>query len=140
VFPSFSKDEKTVIANISEFAEDNVLIKSVRGDYDAAFVNGVEAYLNKNNIKYFFSPYKYTNRNRVVYRAIRTVRDMFFNIGTDVSLLDVELMQKVVHFYNNSIHRSPFNRFTPNQTQNNYIIERTYIEEKNRQLKKAKGA
>jgi hypothetical protein len=58
MFPSFSKDEKTVIASISELLADNILIKSVRGDYDAAFVNGLEAYLNKNNIKYFFSPYK----------------------------------------------------------------------------------
>jgi hypothetical protein len=65
---------------------------------------------------------------------------MFFNLGTDVSLFDVELMQKVVHFYNNSIHRSLFNRFTPTQAQNNYIIERTFIQEKNRQLEKAKDA
>jgi hypothetical protein len=127
VLPSFSKDEKTVIASISELLEDNILIKSVRGDYDAAFVDSLEAYLNKNNIKYFFSPYKYTNRNSLVDRAIRTIRDMFFNLGTDVSLFDVELMQKVVNFYNNSIHRSLFNRFTLNQAQNNYIIERTYI-------------
>jgi hypothetical protein len=112
----------------------------VRGNYDAAFVNGVEVLLSQNNIKYFFSPYKYTNRNRVVYRAIRTIRDMFFNIGLQVSLFNVELMQKVIHFYNNSIHRSLFNRFTANQAQNNYIIVRTYIQEKNRQLEKAKKA
>jgi hypothetical protein len=98
VFPSFSKDEKKVIASISELLENNTLIKSVRGDYDAAFVNGVEIFLNQNNIKYFFSPYKYTNRNRIVDRVIRTIRDMFFNIGLHVSLFDVELMQKVVHF------------------------------------------
>jgi hypothetical protein len=100
-------------------------------------VNCLEAYLNKNNIKYFFSPYNYTNRNRVVDRAIRTIRDMFFNLGTEVSLFDVELMKKVVHFYNNCIHRSLFNRFTLNQAQNNYIMERTYIQEKNRQQEKA---
>jgi hypothetical protein len=139
-FPSFSKDEKTVIASISELLENNTLIKSVRGHYDAAFVNGVEVFLSQNNIKYFFSPYKYTNRNRVVDRVIRTIRDMFFNIRPHVFLFDVELMQKVVHFSNNSIHRSLFNRFTPNQAQNNYIIELTYIQEKNKQLEKAKKA
>jgi hypothetical protein len=63
---------------------------------------------------------------------------MFFNLGTEVSLFDVEFMQKVVHFYNICIHRSLFNRFTPNKAKNNYIIERTYIQEKNRQLEKAK--
>jgi hypothetical protein len=63
---------------------------------------------------------------------------MFFNLDIDVCLFEVGLIQKVVHFYNNSIHRSLFNRFTPNQGQNNYIIERMYIQEKNRQLEKAK--
>jgi hypothetical protein len=66
VFQSFSKDEKTVIESISELLQNNILIKSVHGDYDAAFVNCLEAYLNKNNIKYFISPYKYTNKNHVV--------------------------------------------------------------------------
>jgi hypothetical protein len=140
VFPSFSKDEKTVIASVSELLENNTLIKSVGGDYDAAFVNGVEVFLSQNNIKYFFSPYKHTNRNRVVDRVIRTIRNLFFNLGTKVSLFHVELMQKIVHFYNNCIHRSLFNRFTPNQARNNYIIERTFIQEKNKQLEKARKA
>jgi hypothetical protein len=102
-------------------------------------VNGLETYLNKNNFKYFFSPYKYPNGNRVVDRAIRTIRDMFFNLGTEVFMFNVGLMQKVVHFYNNYIHISLLNRFTPNQVQNNYIIEGTYIQEKNRHLEKAKN-
>jgi hypothetical protein len=63
---------------------------------------------------------------------------MFSNIGPHVSLFDVELMQKVVHFYNNYIYRSLFIRFTPNHSQNNYIIEPTFIQEKSRQLEKAR--
>jgi hypothetical protein len=51
VFPSFSKDEKAVITSLSELLENNTSFKSVRRDYDVAFVNGVETYLNKNNIK-----------------------------------------------------------------------------------------
>jgi hypothetical protein len=47
VFPSFSKDEKTVIASISELLENNTLIKSLLWDYDAAFVNTVEIYLRR---------------------------------------------------------------------------------------------
>jgi hypothetical protein len=41
VFPSFSKDEKTVIVSTSELLENNTLIKSMRGDYDATFVNDI---------------------------------------------------------------------------------------------------
>jgi hypothetical protein len=52
----------------------------------------------------------------------------------------VELMQKLVHFYNNCIHRSLFNKFTPNKAQNSYIIECIFIQEKNRQLEKARKA
>jgi hypothetical protein len=43
-------------------------------------------------------------------------------------------MQKVVHPYNNKIHKALFNRFTPNQVQHNSMIEHTYIIEKNMEL------
>jgi hypothetical protein len=59
-------------------------------------------------------------------------------MSPQVYLFDVELAQKVIHFYNNCFHRSIFNRFTPNQAQNTYIIERTFIQKKNRQLEKAR--
>jgi hypothetical protein len=87
VFPSFSKDEKTVIARISELLENNTLIKSVHSDSHAAFVNGLEVYLNNNNIKYFFSPNKYTNRNCVLNPAIRTICDIFFYINIGLKLI-----------------------------------------------------
>jgi hypothetical protein len=52
-------------------------IEHVRGDYDRAFV-GKEAYkyLKENDINFYFTIFKYTNRNRVVDRIIRTIRDM----------------------------------------------------------------
>jgi hypothetical protein len=114
VFSSFNKNEKTLVGSISELQQNNRQIKSVCGNYDAAFVNDVESYLNKNKIRYFFSPYKYTNRNDIVDHTIRTIRDMFFNLNLHMFLLDLELMHIVVHFYNNGIHRSLFNSFTPN--------------------------
>jgi hypothetical protein len=48
-----------------------------------------------------------------------------------MSLFDNGLMQKVVHAYNNKIHKALFNRFTQNQAQHNSMIEHTYIIEKN---------
>jgi hypothetical protein len=59
---------------------------------------------------------------------------MFYNLGPNASLFDNSLMQKVVHAYNNKIHKALFNRFTPNQAQHNSMIEHTYIIEKNLEL------
>jgi hypothetical protein len=114
---------------------DKVEIKSIRGDYDKAFESDVLTnYLNLRNVRYFFTPQVFTNRNRVVDRVIRTIRDMFYNLGPNASLFDNNLMQKVVHAYNNKIHKWLFNRFTPNQVQHNSMIEQTYIIEKNMEL------
>jgi hypothetical protein len=59
---------------------------------------------------------------------------MFYNLGPNASLFDNNLMQIVVHAYNNKIHKGLFNRFTPNQAQHNSMIEHTYIIEKNMEL------
>jgi hypothetical protein len=59
---------------------------------------------------------------------------MFYNLGPNTSLFDNNLMQKVVHAYNNKIHKALFNKFTPNQAQYNSMIEHTYIIEKNMEL------
>jgi hypothetical protein len=116
VFPSFAKDTRTVIECIGKMLADKVEIKSIRGDYDKAFVsNFPTTYLNVRNIRYFFTPEMHTNRNRVVDRVIRTIRDMFYNLGPNASLFDNDLMQKVVHVYNNKIYKVLFNRFTLNQ-------------------------
>jgi hypothetical protein len=135
VFPSFAKDTRTVIESISKMLLDKVEIKSIRGDYDSAFVSPfLTNFLALKNIRYFFTPQVFTNRNRVVDRVIRTIRNMFYNLGPNVSLFDNDLMQKVVHAYNNKIHKGLFNSFTPNQAQHNSMIEHTYIIEKNMEL------
>jgi hypothetical protein len=115
VFPSFAKDRRMVIESIGKMFIDKMEIKSIRGDYDKAFVSNVLTnYLTLGNIRYYFTLEMHTNRNRVVDRAIRTIRDMFYNLGPNASLFDNSLMQKVVHAYNNKIHKALFNTFTPN--------------------------
>jgi hypothetical protein len=135
VFPSFAKDTTTVIESISKMLNQFVVIKSIRGDYDKVFVSYILTnYLTLGNIRYYFTPQMYTNRNRVVDRAIRTIRDMFYNLGQNASLFDKNLMQKVVHAYNNKIHKTLFNRFTANREQHNSMIEHTFIIEENMEL------
>jgi hypothetical protein len=44
-------------------------------------------------------------------------------------------MEMIVNKYNNKIHKSLFNKFTPNQAQHNPIIEQTFIMEKQKELR-----
>jgi hypothetical protein len=59
---------------------------------------------------------------------------MFYNLGLNAFLFDNNLIQKVIHAYNNKIHKALFNRFTPNQAQHNSMIEHSCIIEKNMEL------
>jgi hypothetical protein len=128
IFPSFAKDTTTVIESIGKMFVDKVEIKSIRCDYNSAFMSPVLTnFLTSKNIRYFFTPDMHTNRNRVVDRAIRTIRDMFYNLHPNASLFDNSLIQKVVHAYNNKIHKVLFNRFTPNRAQHNSMIEHIWI-------------
>jgi hypothetical protein len=49
-------------------------------------------------------------------------------------------MEKIVHKYNNTVHKSLFNRFTPNQAQPNSMIEHVFIMEKTLELEEVKEA
>jgi hypothetical protein len=93
VFPNFKKDSSTVINSISNIIKDDKYIKSIRGDYNRAFVNATLInYLTNHNIRYYFTPNVYTNRNRIVDRVIHTIPDMFYNPGPNALLFDVNLM------------------------------------------------
>jgi predicted metal-binding protein len=49
-------------------------------------------------------------------------------------------MEKIVYKYNNTIHKSLFNRFTPNEAQHNSMIEHVFIMEKTLELEEVKEA
>jgi hypothetical protein len=49
-------------------------------------------------------------------------------------------MEKIEHKYNNKIHKSHFNKFTPNQAQHNSMIEHVFVMEKTLELEEVKEA
>jgi hypothetical protein len=106
-------------------------INNIRGDLDPAFGNTLCNWLDdpRRNIKNYFTEYQFTNRNRVVDRVMRTIRDIFNQLGAnDKELLcNIKLMEKVVERYNNTPHRAFDNKFTPNQVQHNHQLEAFYI-------------
>jgi hypothetical protein len=135
----FLKRSVTVINPIGNIINDDKQIKSIRGDCNSPFANAtLTTYLTNHNIRYYFTPNVLTNRNSIVNLVIHTIHDMFYNLCPTVLLFDINLIQKIVHKYNNTVQKSLFNRLTPNQAHNNSMIEHVYIMEKNLELEKAK--
>jgi hypothetical protein len=78
VFPGFKKDTSSII-NCLDFMMYvyDIKIDNIRGDDHSAFRNDLRNQLERKIITYYFSPFKYINRNRVLDRVIRIIRDMW---------------------------------------------------------------
>jgi hypothetical protein len=73
----------------------------------------------------FITKERYINRNRIVDRVIRTIRDM---IGQRIDrFTDEDYVQKIVHIYNHKPHAAYHNLYTPYEVQNNPKLEAIYI-------------
>jgi hypothetical protein len=87
VFPSFKKDTSSIINCLNTMMNVyNIKIDNIRGDDNSAFRNDLRDWLKARGITYYFSTYIYTNRNKVVDRVMRTIRDMFDIMGSSVQL------------------------------------------------------
>jgi hypothetical protein len=110
----------------------HIVIKNIRGDDDFTFSGKFLDYLKKNGISYYFSGSKFTNKNRVVDRAIRTIKD---GIGLNREfLLMPEYVQQIVDYYNNTPHSAYENNFTPRDVMNDKELELWYIRKQMREL------
>jgi hypothetical protein len=109
-------------------------ITNIRGDDDFSFSGVFQEYLKTHNIKHFFSGSKYTNKNRVVDRVIRTIKD---GVGIDRELLLFpSIVQKIVNYYNSTPHSAYKNKFSPKEVQNDYELEGWYIRQQQSKLLK----
>jgi hypothetical protein len=133
-------------------------IKHIRGDADSAFgrivrlddvknkkfninlgpetyrPNVFTTYLKQNNIELYLAHSKFINKNRVVDRVIRTIRD---KIGENPELFyKLDVITKAVEEYNNT----PLSAFnyepTPKEVQMHKDLEEFYIRENLKGLKK----
>ena len=104
------------------------------------------------DIKYYESSSKYINKNRIVDRVIRTIRDLMFkynNSGENINDPKTHniLIQKFVQIYNQTPHltlwkcvgknsnkKYKYEDLTPEKVQNDYTIEQLYINYKKKQL------
>jgi hypothetical protein len=135
-------------------------IKHIRGDADSAFgkivrfedtqnkkfnidlglevyrPNVFTTYLKQNGIELYLAPSKCTNKNRVVDRVIRTIRD---KIGKNPGFFyKPSIIAKAVEEYNNSPHSAFNHEFTPKEVQIHKDLEEYYIRENLRRIDEVK--
>jgi hypothetical protein len=130
------KDVKIVINTLSRMMNEGLEIDNIRGDYESAFIsNELRDWLQQYNIRTYFTKNVYTNRNRIVDRVMRTIRDMVDKLGIHASILNPVLVKQLVNKYNNTRHRSYDFKYTPFQVQANPRIEIIHIQNKLQQLR-----
>ena len=92
-------------------------------------------FLKNENIDFFTTSSSYINRNRVIDRAIRTIRDI---LGEDnFALFDIQKVTEAVAFYNARKHRAFNYDYSPAEVQANLEIEEYYIRENIYRLEEA---
>jgi hypothetical protein len=112
----------------------NAIVTNIRADDNMSFSHVLNEYLRSEGITPFYSGWKHINKNRVVDRFIRTIRDA---IGLETSLiLNPNIVEDIVYLYNRTPHAAFFNRFTPYQAQHDPDIENWYIHRQQLELYK----
>jgi hypothetical protein len=105
VSPLDTKTENEILSVLQKIIN-NFIVNNIRGDAEKAFLgNKIKNFLENKKINYYFTSNQHTNRNRVVDRVIRTLRDMMDNrvgIEGNKALLDNDNMQMLVNKYNNT--------------------------------------
>jgi hypothetical protein len=147
----FTLNAMKAIKNEIEKMNPEQSVSHIRGDSDSAFAkviideetlgkkettdlgagkyrpNKFVEFLKANNISLYLSPSKFTNKNRVVDRVIRTIRD---KLGENpVQFYEPENIQKAVNEYNNSRHAAFNHEYTPREVQMHKDLEEYYIRE-----------
>jgi hypothetical protein len=111
--------------------QENQQVTNIKGDRDPLFLDAFSAYLQQ-KISSNFPSSSYINKNRVIDRAIRTIKD---GVGINKKLLLLpSIVIKIVEYYNNTPHKAFFNYFTPTQVNNDKEIEAWYIRKQQRKL------
>jgi hypothetical protein len=83
-------------------------------------------FLRNNNIELYIFMSPYTNKSRIVDRAIRTIRDM---LVTDEAFLNNVLVAEAVIRYNNTKHSAFNHKFSPAEVQASHDLENVFIRE-----------
>jgi hypothetical protein len=90
--------------------------------------NDLTTFLKESNIDLALYPSAYTNKNRVINKTIRTIRDM---LGSEPeAIIKPRAVEAAVLTYNNNPHSAFDYEFSPSEVQSNIELEEYYIREK----------
>ena len=92
------------------------------------------SYLASENIKLYLNASPFVNKNRIVDRVIRTIRDKLDT--REHFWLDIEYMANLVNEYNHTPHTAFYGKFTPFEVQFTRDLERFFINENEMKLEK----
>jgi hypothetical protein len=161
-YKTFPTNENTVLAfeeiynHILTNFRDNE-IKHLRGDADKAFgtlilknlerkkqeklgefryvKNVFTTYLANLGIDLYLNSSKYTNKNRIIDRAIGIIR---YKVGSPSLMMNENIVRQVVDIYNRTPHSAFNHEFTPLDVQSNPETENYYIRENYYKLQEIK--
>ena len=109
------------------YLKDNSKNPTIRlGDFDYQRNSFLE-YLSSEHISLYLNSSPFINKNRVVDRVIRTIRDKLSI--REQFWLDANYMAVVVNEYNNTPHNAFYGQFTPFEVQFTRDLERYFIRE-----------
>ena len=104
------KKEETIKRAISKLIYYGLKISHARYDGELSLNSpAMEKFWREMNINFYGTSSKFTNKNRIVDRFIRTLRDLYFNsVGKRKLSYEKQhdLLQQIVTFYNNTEHSS----------------------------------
>jgi transposase len=132
VYPLLNKSGREILKCLKYFVKNvKFKINNIRGDAESGFLTPqLKQFFKDENINYYFTNKQHTNRNRIVDRVIRTLRDMFDNIfGVEAKeeIINFETMSEMVNKYNLSPHHAFDYMFSPAEVQTHPEVEAVFI-------------
>jgi hypothetical protein len=88
--------------------------------------NTLTRYLHANNIELYLFKSPYTNKNRIIDRVVRTIRDM---LVSNESFIYNQLVADAVDKYNNTKHSAFNHKYSPAEVQASHDLENVFIRE-----------
>ena len=108
-----NKDQLSIERAFRKLIYYGLRINSIRFDDESSFNSDLmKRFFDNHNISVYHNPSPYINKNRIVDRAIRTIRDMYYTWyeSKKFEQIDVtkqhDILQQLVTIYNNTYHTS----------------------------------
>ena len=128
--PIGTKDSYDLEYALKTLVRSGVQIDNFRSDAESGLRSDkMKDVLKKYDIKHFYSKSPFTQKNRIVDRVIRTIRDNLYRMKLKSTDFNKKL-QACIYHYNNSFHKS----IGMKPVQMTYFKEKAYIEKCKQQL------